>query len=165
MDGVQHRHDVIHGCAGLNVVNRAKHETTARAVTLPAGLKPGTFFVSHGTGLLGAVIRHATESWAGHAGPQIGRGANLHPRVFELLREVADAENMSYSIAVPGKRTGTDADAIHMAREGVPCGLVSIPLRYMHSPVETMQLADVEGAIELIASFCLRLGRDEDFRR
>jgi putative aminopeptidase FrvX len=100
----------------------------------------------------------------GH-GPQLARGANLHPRMFELLAAAADDAELTYSVAVPGKRSGTDADAIHMTRAGIPCGLVSIPLRYMHSPVETVQLADVEGAIELIAGFCLRLARDEDFRR
>jgi len=104
------------------------------------------------------------EAKLGH-GPQIARGANLHPRMFELLVEAAQAESIPYSVAVPGKRSGTDADAIHMARAGVPCGLVSIPLRYMHSPVETVQLADVEGAIELLAAFCARLKPDEDFRR
>jgi len=100
----------------------------------------------------------------GH-GPQIARGASLHPHMYELLVEAAEDASMAHSIAVPGKRSGTDADAIHMARAGVPCGLVSIPLRYMHSPVETVQLADVDGAAELIANFCLRLRRDEDFRR
>jgi endoglucanase len=66
---------------------------------------------------------------------------------------------------VPGGRSGTDADAIHFSRAGVPCGLVSVPLRYMHSPVETVQLADVEYAIELLAAACLRLAPGEDFRR
>jgi endoglucanase len=104
------------------------------------------------------------EAKLGH-GPQIARGASLHPRMFELLVEAAEAENVPYSVGVPGKRSGTDADAIHLARAGVPCGLVSIPLRYMHSPVETVQLDDVEGAIQVLASFCLRLSGDQDFRR
>jgi len=104
------------------------------------------------------------EAKLGH-GVQISRGANLHPRMTELLMETAEAENIPYSIAVPGRNSGTDADAIHFARAGVPCGLVSVPLRYMHSPVETVQLADVEHAIELLAATCLRLTPDEDFRR
>jgi putative aminopeptidase FrvX len=104
------------------------------------------------------------EAKLGH-GVQISRGANLHPRMTELLMETAEAENIPYSVAVPGRNSGTDADAIHFARAGVPCGLVSVPLRYMHSPVETVQLADVEHAIELLAATCLRLTPDEDFRR
>jgi endoglucanase len=104
------------------------------------------------------------EAKLGH-GVQISRGANLHPRMTQLLMEVADAENIPYTVAVPGRNSGTDADAIHFARAGVPCGLVSVPLRYMHSPVETVQLADVEHAIELLAATCLRLDPNEDFRR
>jgi endoglucanase len=104
------------------------------------------------------------EAKLGH-GVQISRGANLHPRMTQLLMETAEAENIPYSVAVPGRNSGTDADAIHFARAGVPCGLVSVPLRYMHSPVETVQLADVEHAIELLAATCLRLTPDEDFRR
>jgi len=59
-------------------------------VTLPAGLKPGTFFVSHGSGVLGAVIRHATESWAGHAGVFLGShnfGTYLAPDVAPAIVE------------------------------------------------------------------------------
>ncbi len=100
----------------------------------------------------------------GH-GPQISRGANLHPRMTELLVETAEAESIPFNIAVPGKHSGTDADAIHFARAGVPCGLVSVPLRYMHSPVETVQLSDVEHAVELLAATCLRLDPQADFRR
>jgi putative aminopeptidase FrvX len=104
------------------------------------------------------------EAKLGH-GVQIARGANLHPRMGELLVEAAEAENIPYTVAVPGRSSGTDADAIHFARAGVPCGLVSVPLRYMHSPVETVQLADVEYAIELLAATCMRLDPAEDFRR
>lgn len=104
------------------------------------------------------------EAKLGH-GVQIGRGANLHPRMTELLIETAKAEEIPYTISVPGRNSGTDADAIHFARAGVPCGLVSVPLRYMHSPVETVQLADVEHAIELLAATCLRIDPAEDFRR
>jgi endoglucanase len=106
----------------------------------------------------------AGDAKLGH-GVQIARGANLHPRMTELLMQTAEAENIPYSVAVPGRNSGTDADAIHFARAGVPCGLVSVPLRYMHSPVETVQLADVEHAIELLAATCLRIDPAEDFRR
>src|SRR4051794_16145728 len=106
----------------------------------------------------------AGEAKLGH-GVQIARGANLHPRMTQLLMETVEAENIPYSVAVPGRNSGTDADAIHFARAGVPCGLVSVPLRYMHSPVETVQLADVDHAIELLAATCVRLDPAEDFRR
>ena len=109
-------------------------------------------------------VARSGEAKLGH-GPQISRGANLHPRMYALLVEAAEAEGIPYSVAVPGRHSGTDADAIHFARAGVPCGLVSVPLRYMHSPVETVQLSDVEHAINLLAATVLRLDPEEDFRR
>jgi putative aminopeptidase FrvX len=135
--------------------------TTAFSLKMDACVVVDVTFASD---IPGADAAKSGEAKLGH-GPQIARGATLHPRMYELLVEAAHEAGMAHSIAVPGTRSGTDADAIHMARAGVPCGLVSIPLRYMHSPVETVQLADVEGAVELLASFCLRLRRDEDFRR
>jgi putative aminopeptidase FrvX len=135
--------------------------TTAFALDMHACVVVDVTFASDTPGIDEARSGHAK---LGH-GPQIARGATLHPHMYELLVEAAEATGMTHSVAVPGKRSGTDADAIHIARAGVPCGLVSIPLRYMHSPVETVQLADVDGAIELLATFCLRLGKDEDFRR
>ena len=79
------------------------------------------------------------------SGPVIGRGSTLSPKVFELLVETAEAEGIEYSIAASGRSTGTDADAIQIARSGIPTGLVSIPLRYMHSPVEMVDLARRRG--------------------
>jgi endoglucanase len=104
------------------------------------------------------------EAKLGH-GVQISRGSNLHPRMAELLRQTAEAENIPYTVAVPGRQSGTDADAIHFARAGVPCGLVSVPLRYMHSPVELVSLADIEIAAELIAAFARRLEPGMSFQR
>ena len=94
------------------------------------------------------------------SGPVIERGSNLHPVVSELLIEAAEAEDIPYTLSASGRATGTDADAIHKSRDGVATGLVSIPLRYMHSPVEMVQLSDVEDAARLIAAFCRRLPAD-----
>jgi endoglucanase len=153
---------------GVTAVAAAQEETTFGGASTTAFAVPMgccvVVDVTFASDVPGIDAARTGEAKLGH-GPQISRGANLHPRMFDLLVEAAQAENIPYSVAVPGKRSGTDADAIHMAREGVPCGLVSIPLRYMHSPVETVQLDDVEGAIELLAAFCLRLDPDEDFRR
>ena len=135
--------------------------TTAFALDLQACIVVDVTFASD--------IPESDPAKAGDAklgkGVQISRGANLHPRMTALLIETADAESIPYSIGVPGRNSGTDADAIHFARAGVPCGLVSVPLRYMHSPVETVQLADVEHAIELLAATCIRMDPAEDFRR
>jgi putative aminopeptidase FrvX len=99
------------------------------------------------------------------SGPVITRGSTLHPQVFELLHATADEEGIPFSLAASARYTGTDADAVHISRGGVPTGVVSIPLRYMHSPVEMVQLADVEGAAKLIAAFARKLSSDLSFLR
>ena len=64
-----------------------------------------------------------------------------------------------------GRRTGTDADAIQVSRSGIPTGLVSVPLRYMHSPVEMVDLDDLEQVIELVAGFAESLEPGLDLSR
>ncbi len=99
------------------------------------------------------------------SGPAIGRGSTLSPKVFELLVEAAEAEGIEYSISASGRGTSTDADVLQISRSGIPTGLVSIPLRYMHSPVEMVDLRDVEATVELLAAFALRLTADVDLSR
>jgi len=99
------------------------------------------------------------------SGPAIGRGSTLSPKVFELLVETAEEAGIEYSISASGRATSTDADAIQISRAGIPTGLVSIPLRYMHSPVELVDLGDVEATVELIAAFAARLAAGVDLSR
>ncbi len=99
------------------------------------------------------------------SGPVIGRGSTLSPKVFELLVETAEEAGIEHTIGASGRGTSTDADAIQISRSGIPTGLVSIPLRYMHSPVELVDLADVEATVELIAAFATRLDADVDLSR
>jgi putative aminopeptidase FrvX len=98
-------------------------------------------------------------------GPVLTRGSTLDPKVFELLHEAGEAEGIPFTVTASARATGTDADAFHIARQGIPSSVVSVPLRYMHSPVEMVQLDDVENAAKLIAAFALRLAPDTDFRR
>jgi putative aminopeptidase FrvX len=99
------------------------------------------------------------------SGPVIGRGSTLSPRIFELLSETAERLDAPHSIEASGRATWTDADAIQISRAGIPAGLISIPLRYMHSPVEMVDLADVEAAVELVAAFASALEPGLDFSR
>lgn len=91
------------------------------------------------------------------SGPVISRGSTLHPRLVDGLVEAAEAEGIPYTLASSARYTGTDADAVHLTRSGVPTAVVSVPLRYMHSPVEMVQLDDVEHCARLIAAFARRL--------
>ncbi len=86
-------------------------------------------------------------------GPAIGWGPNLHPAVVKRLRDAADALEIPYvTEPLPGA-SGTDAWAVQVTREGIPTGLLSIPIRYMHSTVETVVLADIDRTARLLAAF------------
>jgi putative aminopeptidase FrvX len=99
------------------------------------------------------------------SGPVLTRGSTLDPQVFELLHAAGEAEDIPFTVSASARHTGTDADAFHLSRAGIPTGVVSIPLRYMHSPVEMVQLDDVENTARLIAAFARRLEAGADFRR
>ena len=99
------------------------------------------------------------------SGPAIGRGSTLSPKLFELLVETAEAEGIEHSISASGRGTSTDADVLQISRAGIPTGVISIPLRYMHSPVELVDLRDVEATVELLAAFAARLQADVDLSR
>ncbi len=95
----------------------------------------------------------------------IGRGSTLSPRVYELLADAAEKAGIEHTVEASGRWTGTDADAYQISRAGIPTGLVSIPLRYMHSPVETVDLGDVEAAIELLVALATSLEAGLDLSR
>jgi len=96
-------------------------------------------------------------------GPVFTRGSIVSPVAYELLRTAAKAHGIPYSVHAAGRDTSTDADAIHIAREGVATALVSIPNRYMHSPNEMVSLDDLDRAAELIAQTCRMVDEDTDF--
>jgi endoglucanase len=90
--------------------------------------------------------------------PAIGRGAPLSPRIFELLYETAEQEEIECSVEVVTGSTHTDADAYHLSRAGIATGLVSVPTRYIHTPTELVSLDDVENAVKLLVAFAGKLG-------
>ena len=98
-------------------------------------------------------------------GPVITRGAIVSRPLGDLLDAAAAAEGIDCATEVAGGATGTDADAVHLSRTGIPTAVVSIPLRYMHSPVELVELADVENVIRLIAAMALRLEEGQTLAR
>jgi endoglucanase len=96
------------------------------------------------------------------SGPILSRGALISPVVHKLLRETAKKHDIAHSVHAVGRDTSTNADAIHIAREGVATALVSIPNRYMHSPNEMVSLSDVDNAATLIAEFCRSVPKNVD---
>jgi putative aminopeptidase FrvX len=96
-------------------------------------------------------------------GPSVSRGPNINPVVFDLLAAAARDEQIPYQVSVFSKVTPTDANALQVSRGGVPAGLVGVPIRYMHTPSETVSLADLEGCARLVAAYCRRVTPETDF--
>lgn len=96
-------------------------------------------------------------------GPVLTRGSIISPVVFKLLRKAAEDNSIPFTLHAAGRDTSTDADAIHIAREGVATGLVSVPNRYMHSPNELVSLEDMDRTADLIAATCRMVDAETDF--
>ncbi|MEM1221606.1 MAG: M20/M25/M40 family metallo-hydrolase [Verrucomicrobiota bacterium] len=94
-------------------------------------------------------------------GPIICRGPNINPVVFERVVEVADKKKIPYQIEADPRPTGTDARAIQVAQSGIATGLLSIPLRYMHTPSEMVDLEDIEYTVQLLVAFARSLKKGE----
>jgi putative aminopeptidase FrvX len=152
----------------LVAVAAAQEETTfGGSRTSAFSLEPDAAIVvdvTHATDAPGIEVKESGKHELG-SGPVLSRGSTLHPRLFELLHDTAEREGVSFTVEAIGRNTGTDADAVHLSRGGVPTALVSIPLRYMHSPVELVALADVHAAARLIAAAARTLDADTSFAR
>ncbi len=96
-------------------------------------------------------------------GPIICRGPNINPKVYQRLIACAKKAKITVQLEADPRPTGTDARAIQMARGGVACGLVSVPLRYMHTPSEVVDLQDVEACVKLFVEFAKSIGKGESF--
>jgi putative aminopeptidase FrvX len=101
------------------------------------------------------------ESFEVGGGPTIGLGPNMHPRLTQGLRDAAKRLELTAPIEPMEGNTGTDAWVVQVAREGIPTGLLGIPIRSMHTPVETVSPKDVERTGRLLAEFIA--GLDEEF--
>jgi len=98
-------------------------------------------------------------------GPALDKGSSISPAVEEKLRAVAKKRKIPFQTGAAPRWTGTDADAVFNSRGGVACGLVSVPNRYMHTPVEVLHLGDLEQCAKLLAAFCQELTPKTDFKR
>lgn len=118
--------------------------------------------VTHATDYPGAEKKEQGDHKIG-GGPVLTRGSIMSPVVFALLRDTATRLAIPFTVHAAGGESWTDADAIHVAREGIATGLLSIPNRYMHSPNEMVSLEDLDRAATLIAETCRAVTPDTDF--
>ncbi|MCM2264618.1 MAG: M42 family metallopeptidase [Desulfuromonadales bacterium] len=96
-------------------------------------------------------------------GPIIARGPNINPVLFELLTTTARDEGIAYQVMGIPRASGTDANVMQLNRGGVATALISVPLRYMHTPVEVLDLDDLQRAVQLLAALCARITPEHSF--
>lgn len=116
-------------------------------------------------------VGHATDSpdcdvhkygkFVQGGGPIICRGPNINPVIFDKIIECAEADKIPYQLEADPRPTGTDARAIQIAQAGIATGLISIPLRYMHTPSEIVDLEDVEHTVQLLVAVAKSLKKGE----
>lgn len=98
-------------------------------------------------------------------GVVVQRGPTMHPDVIKLLVDACRASDITMGYEASGAETSTDADLIHLVRGGVATGVVAVPIRHMHSPVEVVDLRDIEAAVQLLTAFVRAVPADIDLRR
>jgi len=94
-------------------------------------------------------------------GPGIALGPHVHPKIYERFVSTAKEWNISYSLEPATRPGGTDAFAIQITQDGIPTALLSLPLRYMHTPVETLDYQDIQKTARLLAKFISEI--DQEF--
>jgi putative aminopeptidase FrvX len=145
--------------------------TVAEEVGL-RGATTATYSVNPHVGIAVDVC-HATDTPSGDkkllgdvkcgGGPVVFRGPNMNPRVVQLLEATAAAHQIPIQVRGIAKATGTDANVMQISRQGVATGLIGIPNRYMHSPVEVIHLDDLTNAARLLAEFCASVSAETDW--
>jgi putative aminopeptidase FrvX len=138
------------------VATAQEEETLGGAATSAFGLRP-TLAVAID------VTFGASPGSPGHKtfpigkGITLGWGPNIHPGLFKAFKELAERLEIPYKMEVMPRNSGTDAIALQVAAEGVPTMVISIPLRYMHTPVEMVSLKDIQRTGRLLAEFAASL--------
>jgi endoglucanase len=152
--------------AGIYFVSTVQEEIGLRGATTSAyGIHPAVGVavdVCHATDTPGNDKKLVGDTRLGN-GPVLFRGPNINPHVLDRLTETARAAEIAVQIRGVPRATGTDANAMQLSREGVATGLVGIPNRYMHSPVEVVCLDDLDRAARLLAEFCARVTPQQEW--
>ncbi|MCU0485244.1 MAG: M20/M25/M40 family metallo-hydrolase [Anaerolineales bacterium] len=138
------------------VASAQEEETLGGATTSAFQLQPAfaiVIDVTHGSSP--GAPSHKTYPMG--KGPAIGWGPNIHPVLFKAAKTIADRMEIPYSVEVMPRHSGTDAYAIQVVAEGIPSLVISIPLRYMHTPVEVVSLKDIQRTARLTAELIASL--------
>lgn len=99
-------------------------------------------------------------AYALESGPSLGWGANIHPALFNSFKKICVEQDIPYTFDILPGNSGTDAVALQMTADGIPSMVISIPLRYMHTPVEMISMKDVKRTGRLLAQFIAQLSPD-----
>jgi endoglucanase len=97
-------------------------------------------------------------------GPALGIGPAINVKINELIEKTAEKLQMKLQYELYTSSTGTDGDRIKYTGKGVPIALVSLPLRYMHSPVETASFKDIDEEIKLLTELVMSLTGEESLK-
>ena len=97
-------------------------------------------------------------------GPVLTFGPAVHNNLIKMVMDTADKNEIPYQRAATSRVTGTDTDAFAYSNEGVASALISLPLKYMHTTVETASYQDIENVIQVMFEFVKQLPDQYDFR-
>ncbi|WP_017414062.1 M42 family metallopeptidase [Clostridium tunisiense] len=154
LKNVNHDLDVYFVCSAQEEVGHRGAKTASNAINPDIGIAVDVTFDS---GKMGAQERDNNLG----QGPVICIGPNIHPRVREKLMEVAEEYSIPYQVEVEPGDTGTDAWDIQIAGQGIPTLLISIPLKYMHTSVEVVNMKDVKNTGRIMAKLIEKLNGEE----
>ncbi len=157
LDYLQSRH---HDWDVIAVATSQEETTFLGAYTSAYAQQPDAAIAIDVTFAKGAGLNESQAYTLG-SGPALDIGPNVHPGMLKSLHNTAQVLEMKVSQGAHSRASGTDAYALQVARAGIPTGLVSIPLRYMHTMVETINTEDVNRAGRLLGEFITRL--DDQF--
>lgn len=152
---------------GLYIVNAVQEEIGLRgAEMIAARIKPNVAIctdVCHDTYSPMYDKKLQGDQKAG-SGPVLTYGPAVQNNLLNMLIAIAEDKKIDFQRSASSRSTGTDTDAFAYSNEGVPTALISLPLKYMHTTVETAHVSDIEKVIELMYEFLVQLNAGHDFR-
>lgn len=154
LDELQHAR---HAWDVYAVATVQEEETLLGALTSPFSIRPQIAVALDVTFAKGPGVSGDHRAFALGRGITLDWGPNTHPAVFDAFKDLAEKLDLPFSVSVYPSYSGTDAMGMQIVAEGIPTMVVSIPLRYMHTPVEMISYKDVARAGHLLAEFIARL--------